>query len=529
MAPAAQSNEDLPSPREKRMKDEHHEELEIELRYLTFETPLPPLQPNENGVIGPELPDLGRCTSPFAWSRARKIFITWLSCLSTLVTTYTPGAYTAGLDQYKAEWHVDTTMVYTGITTFTLCFAISPMVLAPFSEIQGRRPVFVTAGIVYVISQIGSGVTASYAGMLVTRALAGVSCSVFSTMVGGVVSDIYEAAERNTAMSIFTGAALCGTGLGPLVSSIIAQHTSWRWIFYVQAISCGVVVMSLIFFFNETRGSVLLSRKAKALNTYYDTRERVGLEGLVESLDNGQKLRIRWKVKADEERATVLVLIKTSLLRPLRLLWTESVVFWFSLWMSFAWSILYMTFEAIPLVFSVNHDFNREQNGLVFISISVASLIAAGISVFLDHVSRRKRTVSQTPEGRLYPACLQSMLLPIGLFWLGWTLFPSVHWIVPVLAVGCITIGIFSVYLAVFNYLADTYHVYSSSAIAAQSFCRNVFAAVLPLCTDQMFNALTFQGASSLLGGVGVALSIVPWVLVFYGPRIRARSRLAGA
>src|SRR3546814_7652455 len=34
--------------------------------------------------------------------------------------------------------------------------------------------------------------------------------------------------------------------------------------------------------------------------------------------------------------------------------------------------------------------------------------------------------------------------------------------------------GIYSVYLATFNYLADTYHIYASSALAAQSFCRNV-------------------------------------------------------
>ena len=32
--------------------------------------------------------------------------------------------------------------------------------------------------------------------------------------------------------------------------------------------------------------------------------------------------------------------------------------------------------------------------------------------------------------------------------------------------------GIFSIYLAVFNYLADTYHRYASSALAAQSFCK---------------------------------------------------------
>ena len=446
--------------------------------------------------------------------------------MSTLITTYTPGAYTAGLDQYRREWDLSVTTVYAGVTIFTLCFAAAPMILAPCSELQGRRPVFVTAGIVFVISQIGSGVTASFAGMLVTRALAGISCSVFSTVVGGVLSDIYPTSERNKPMVIFTGAAMCGTGLGPLVSGILAQHLSWRWIFYVQTITCGVVVMALTCFFKETRGSVILRRKAEALNSWYDAREKLGYIRLEESGEERRVRRIRWKVEKGAERDTLYSMIKVSLSRPLHLLFTESVVFWFSLWMAFAWSVLYMTFEALPLVFTTNHSFNTQQNGLVFSAISVASLIAASVAIYQDKYTHQP---GKGPEARLYTTCLQSILLPIGLFWLGWTLFPSIHWIVPTLAVGCITLGIFSVYLAVFNYLADTYNSYASSAIAAQSFCRNIFAAVVPLFTDPLFRALSFQGAISLLGGIAIALSLVPWILVQYGPRIRARSRIASA
>jgi hypothetical protein len=109
----------------------------------------------------------------------------------------------------------------------------------------------------------------------------------------------------------------------------------------------------------------------------------------------------------------------------------------------------------------------------------------------------------------------------------GWTSFPSIPWIVPTLAVGCATMGIFSIYLAVFNYLADTYHRYASSALAAQSFCRNMLAGVFPLVTKQMFTKMTFQGAGSFLGGFAALLTIVPWVLIFFGPKIRGRSKFA--
>jgi len=140
----------------------------------------------------------------------------------------------------------------------------------------------------------------------------------------------------------------------------------------------------------------------------------------------------------------------------------------------------------------------------------------------------KRRLDLSSPEGRLYFACIESVLLPIGLFWFGWTQFSPIPWIVPTLAVGCATMGIYSIYLATFNYLADTYHRCASLALAAQSFCRNMLGGVFPLITVQMFTGLTFQVAASLLGGLAALLTAVPWVLVFYGPKIRARSKFAG-
>lgn len=92
--------------------------------------------------------------------------------------------------------------------------------------------------------------------------------------------------------------------------------------------------------------------------------------------------------------------------------------------------------------------------------------------------------------------------MPVGLFWFGWTSYSSIPWIVPTLAIGFATIGILSIYLATFNYLADTYHRYASSAIAAQSFSRCILGALFPLAADPMFTNLGYPGASSLLGGI---------------------------
>lgn len=302
------------------------DEQAIEYHYLTFETELPApstiVSARPDGRPAPEHPNLSNYVSPFTWSESRKSFITWLSCAVTVVTAYTAGSYSPASAQMSAEWSVSQEATLVGITTFTTGFAIAPMVLAPFSEFNGRKPVFVASGILFVISQLCCAVTRSFAGMLVARFFVGVGGSTFSTMVGGVVSDIYHTKDRNTPMALFSGAALFGTGLGPMVSGFIAQRTSWRWVFWVQVIDCGLMILAVILFFKETRGSVLLSRKAHLLNRWYEERENAGFVGSMmpcnEGSDSKKSQRIRWKVKSDEERESLANMIAVSLYRPFR-------------------------------------------------------------------------------------------------------------------------------------------------------------------------------------------------------------------
>ena len=141
-------------------------------------------------------------------------------------------------------------------------------------------------------------------------------------MVGGVISDIYHAQDRNTPMALFAGAALFGTGLAPMLAGAIVTHTTWRWIYYSHAIVSAVFVVIIFVFFKETRGSVLLSRKAQALNSYYERLEEAGHIGVimssVDSPDEKRVRRIRWKVESDEQRASLATMIQVSLYRPFR-------------------------------------------------------------------------------------------------------------------------------------------------------------------------------------------------------------------
>ena len=117
-------------------------------QYLTYETILPELETHSSQ--SPAAPNLRRYDSPFEWPERRKSFTLWLTCLATCVSGTTAGSFSAAVPGMSNEWHVSEVAMLVGITMFCCGFGIAPMVLAPFSEINGRYPVLVCAGIVYV-------------------------------------------------------------------------------------------------------------------------------------------------------------------------------------------------------------------------------------------------------------------------------------------------------------------------------------------------------------------------------------------
>ena len=193
------------------------------------------------------------------------------------------------------------------------------------------------------VCHLASALCGSFPGMLVVRFLTGVGGSTFSTLCGGVISDLYQAESRGFPMACFSTMALFGTGAGPLVSGFIADHLSWRWIHWVQLILNVSLMAVAALFMKETRGSVLLIWRAKALNAFLSTQESPAFSSVSIAEKGMVSQRVHWRVRAEEERASLSQMVRVSLTRPFHLLLTEPVVFFFSLWVAFSWGVLYLS------------------------------------------------------------------------------------------------------------------------------------------------------------------------------------------
>ena len=129
-----------------------HDAPEIEYHYLTFESdiPLTPVLPPNVKTELPPCPNIGDYDNPMTWPLTRKNLVTYLCSSVNILAAYASGAYASPAYVLTEKWSISEVAYLAGITIFTVGFGVAPMVLAPFSEINGRRPVFISTGLLFV-------------------------------------------------------------------------------------------------------------------------------------------------------------------------------------------------------------------------------------------------------------------------------------------------------------------------------------------------------------------------------------------
>ncbi|KAJ2929472.1 hypothetical protein H1R20_g7617, partial [Candolleomyces eurysporus] len=408
-----------------------------------------------------------------------------------------------------------------GLSLFTLGFGVIPMITASFSEEFGRRPLYIVSMLGFLLMYVMVAEANNIHTVQIARFLQGAFGSTGATMVGGTVADIWGPEDRGLPMSFFTLVAVGANGLGPVFAGWIEHNPNleWKWIQWVQMIICGVFIL-LLPFMGETRSSIILTKMAR------DLRKKTGDK--------------RYRARVEDERGSLLSLIWVSCTRPFYLLFTEPIVGSFSLWIGFAWGVLFVMVESIASVFQDLHGFNIGQVGTVFLTVVSVPKSPIYVASSFTHFNRsigcflgffanlyQEQLYKRGVEARLYLACVAGVLFPVGMLIYAWSCFPWVHWIALAIGITIFTWSTYIIYLSVFSYLADCYGPFASSALAGQSLARNLGGTVFPLFTHQMYEALTYKWANFLFACIAILLAPIPFVLFFYGPEIRKRSKFS--
>ena len=391
--------------------------------------------------------------NPMLYGFVKKWTLTMLVAIATLAVAFVSSAYSGGATQIVREFGVSQEIYTLGISFFVLGFAVGPLLWAPLSELFGRQILFfITYGALTAFNAGAAGAK-NIESLIILRFFAGAFGSSPLTNAGGVIADMFPAKERGLAMAIFAAAPFLGPVIGPIVGGFVGENVGWRWVEGVMAIFTGVLWIGGSAFIPETYPPVLQRARAAKLSK---------MTGKV----------YRSQADIDQGPTTFGHVFKTSLLRPWVLLFKEPIVLLLSIYMAIVYGTLYMLFGAFPIVYQQVRGWSPGIGGLAFLGVAVGMIFAVAYSVWDN---KRYAKISDEysgfapPEARLPPTMLAAAALPIGLFWFAWTNYPSIHWIVSIIATVPFGFGMVLVFLGLFNYLIDTYTIFAASVLAANS------------------------------------------------------------
>jgi hypothetical protein len=108
--------------------------------------------------------------NPQDWSTAKKALVIGFMSFSTLVVVMYSTSYTSGLPGMMRDFGVKSkTLLVLGITTYLAGLALGSIILAPLSEMYGRRPVYIIATTAFTILVIPCALSNNLAQILVLR------------------------------------------------------------------------------------------------------------------------------------------------------------------------------------------------------------------------------------------------------------------------------------------------------------------------------------------------------------------------
>lgn len=313
------------------------------------------------------------------------------------------------------------------------------MVVDGFSVVQKKEPrmlpldtfAYHTSLAVFVIA---CAKAPNLSAFIAFRFFCGIFGSCPITNGGGTIADMFVQEKRGTAMAVFAIGPLLGPVVGPVVGGFITDALGWRWVFWMLAITSGVLSTFFFLFSKETYAPVILQQKAKRL------RKETGNPLLRSKLDPG---------------LSTIAYIRRGISRPFKMLVLSPISILCGIYVGLAYAYLYLLFASLVPLFMKIYHFKTSFAGLAFLGLGVGSIIGvAYFSITSDKHIKKKAMEEELaaaaegrpkegmkPEHRLDPLKVGAIVMPIGFFIYGWTAEYEVHWIAPIIGTAVIGVG----------------------------------------------------------------------------------------
>jgi EmrB/QacA subfamily drug resistance transporter len=260
------------------------------------------------------------------------------------------------------------------------------------SDLFGRRRLFLSGITLFAVASALSGFAVGPAMLVGSRFAQGAAEAMAAPAAFGLVALLFpDGNERAKAIGIFGGVAGLGGTLGPVISGLILQGLSWRWIFFINIPVAAVTVLAVRRLVDESKAPRRLTAgRTDITGAFLVTAGLVAVVyGLIQAASRawgaprvvlpltGGVLLLGLFVIREHSAANALV--------PLRFFRNRTRVGANLLTLAFA-SVFFTMFFLLTLYLQQVQDYSALRTGIAYLPFGI--VISAGIGVSSKLVTR---------------------------------------------------------------------------------------------------------------------------------------------
>jgi EmrB/QacA subfamily drug resistance transporter len=155
------------------------------------------------------------------------------------------------LPTLQRDLHTTTTWVTWVLTVFLLVASVATPILGKLGDQYGKERLLVISLALFFIGSVGAAAAWNIWSLIAWRAVQGAGAAVFPLSYG-IIRDEFPREKVGVAIGLVSAVFGIGGGFGIVLSGVIVDNVSWRWLFIVGAVAIGASLVLVQRFIPES-------------------------------------------------------------------------------------------------------------------------------------------------------------------------------------------------------------------------------------------------------------------------------------
>ncbi|KAJ5690485.1 hypothetical protein N7462_004877 [Penicillium macrosclerotiorum] len=487
------------------------------------------LKKGDSRILLVPQPSTTNPNDPLRWSALKKNIVFFNGCWFAFMGAITGPIMAAGMTQLSVTFDKPLQVLTYANGACLINQGVWNFVWMPFAIKYGRRPVYLFSSLLMGIACIWLAIASNrtYTVFLVGRAFLGAFEAPIESIVPSTVTDIFYLHNRGQLVATYGLSVLGGNELGPMFSGFIVQALGMNWAFWIVAIFIGANVVSIFFFMPETKFTgprphifPPSDQTGEQPTSKSDTNTKVSTKE-----QSGTNSKKTWSEELKFwSRGDPNVNLLHAFLRPF-VLFAYPTVVWscFIYGLALSWNVILGA--TVAQLFASPYGFDSDAQGLFFLSPFIGSLFGMYFSGPCDdwianYFTKRNHGIRE-PEMRL-PTCLVAAFFTFfGALWFGLSYEHHMHWAMPVVGAGILSVGSQMGTTLGMSYALDCHQELSVEVMVAIAALKSAIAWIWTWVINDFITACGVLSVFMTVATINVVIYLTYIPLYFKGKQIR--------